>query len=76
MTAKVKEGASNLDFQTIDPPERKRTYVFENCCYELTNVSRLAVSERGTHRLEADGGLYIVPPTWLAIQIDDDKWDF
>lgn len=62
----------------IDPPERERTYVFpggERLTFSA--VKAVGVSERGTHRLElTDGRRVIVPPRWLAIELDVDGWSF
>ena len=41
----------------------------------LKNVTGLCVRPSGTHRLEtADGRKWIVPPGWLAIELDMDAW--
>lgn len=66
------------EFRKINPSERSRTYVFpggERLTYPW--VSAIAISERGTHRLElADGKKVIVRCGWLAIELDTDDWVF
>lgn len=62
----------------LDPPERSRTYVFarnERLTYK--DVVAVAVSERGTHRLELkDGSKILIPAGFLAIELDVDAWTF
>lgn len=65
------------EFVELIAPERKRTYVFAGAeKLTFTNVTKVAVSTRGTHRLECDEGRVIVPPTWLCIILDMDDWTF
>lgn len=66
-----------LGFQTIDPPEVSRMYLFEGGNrLDYHNVWALAVRESGNHRLMCDEGLVIVGGGWLAIVIDAQGWDF
>lgn len=60
----------------IAPAERSRVYSFPGGeQVRLENVTHLAVSPSGTHRLKTDGGhLHIVPTGWLHIEIDADDW--
>jgi hypothetical protein len=64
------------NFTELNPVERERVYVFpDGDVLSFKNVVRLAVSERGTHRLElADGTKVIIPPKWIAIELDVDAW--
>ena len=66
------------DFITLVAPERKRTYLFpNNQTIIFENISAVAVSKSGTHRLNmADGTKAIVPTGWLAILLDMDEWTF
>lgn len=63
-------------FTQFNPPERKRVYLFpEGERLEFKDVKALAVSKSGNHRLElVDGRRFIVPYTWLAIELDIDQW--
>jgi hypothetical protein len=65
-----------IEMTTLNPAERSRTYTFQNKeTITLTNVTHLAVSASGTHRLKtADGHLHIVPVGFLHIDIDADDW--
>lgn len=62
----------------LDKPERKRVYHFPNGeKLELTNVTHVLVRSSGAHRLmTADGRKWIVPPGWLAVELDMDDWTF
>lgn len=64
------------NFTTLNPPERKRVYRFaDGKLITYFDVMKLAVSERGTHRLELkDGRKVIVPAGFLAIELDVDNW--
>lgn len=67
---------SKPEFTSIDPPEKMRVYIFaggEKVSFE--NVTGLAVSKSGTHRLETvDGRKHIVPVGWLSITLEMDDW--
>ena len=77
MTDKAQTGQSQLTFIKLDPPERKRTYMFGGGNkITFTQVSAIAISSRGTHRLECAEGRVIVAPTWLSILLDMDHWTF
>jgi hypothetical protein len=66
-----------LEFKDIVNGEKCRTYIFSDGEFKIHNATRLAVSERGTHRVEsADGRKFIVQPKWLAIEIDCAEWSF
>jgi hypothetical protein len=60
----------------LDPPETRRTYHFLGGeRLELRDVVALCVRPSGTHRLEtADGRKWIVPPGWLAIELEVAAW--
>lgn len=64
------------EFTVLDPVERSRTYTFPNGGKTtICNVSRLAVSPSGTHRIETPAGTkHIVPSGWIHIEIDADEW--
>jgi hypothetical protein len=66
------------NFTPLMPPERKRTYHFPGGQQiALENVTAILVRPSGTHRLEtADGRRWIVPPGWLAIELEMDSWTF
>jgi hypothetical protein len=66
-----------LKFVRLDPPEKRRTYVFPGCRVGITDVVAVCVRPSGSHRLEtADGMKWIIQPGWLAIEIDTPKWTF
>lgn len=51
--------------------EKTRTYIFAEGESTFENVTHLAVSKRGTHRLRThDGKFHIVRCGWLAISLD------
>lgn len=60
----------------LNAPERKRTYHFPSGeRIELKDVTHLLIRPSGTHRLmTADGHKWIIPPGWLAIELDMDEW--
>lgn len=63
------------EFVELDPPEKKRTYHFPGRSITLKNVVALCVRPSGSHRLEtADGRKWIVPPSWLAIELEVEAW--
>jgi len=70
--------ASGIKWTELDPPERKRTYLFpggERVTFE--NVVRVEVRESGKHRVEtADGRKAFVCPGWLVMEIDTAEWTF
>jgi hypothetical protein len=63
-------------FTPIDPPERRRTYIFpegERLVYE--GVKAICVRQGGGHRLELeDGRKVVIGCGWLAIELDVDGW--
>lgn len=65
-----------MDMTELNPAERSRTYEFPNGeTVTLENVTHLAVSASGTHRIKTgDGMLHIVPVGWHHIVIDADDW--
>lgn len=66
-----------LGFKEINPPEKKRTYIYPEGSYSIVNVSKVAIRSTGTHRLETtDGKKIIVRPGWLAIELEMDAWTF
>lgn len=60
----------------IRPAEKTRVYTFpKGETVTLAEVTHLAVSASGTHRLKTgDGRLHIVPLGWLHIEIDAEDW--
>lgn len=61
----------------LNPPERSRTYVFPNGKYTINNVTAVGVRPSGTHRVEdANGRKYVIPPGWMAVELDVDDWTF
>lgn len=66
-----------MEFQKLNPPEKKRTYHFAGRSLELLNVTAVCVRPSGNHRVEtADGKKYIVSAGWLAIELEVEKWTF
>ncbi len=65
-------------FITLKDVENERTYFWPgNNSLTVKKVARIAVSERGTHRLEtADGEKLIVPPGWLYMKLKMAEWTF
>lgn len=76
LTLKEKIVADKPVFTKLDPPETLRIYHFPGGeTFRLDNVTALAVSASGTHRLETqDGKKWIVPTGWLAIELDMKDW--
>jgi hypothetical protein len=70
--------ATPPEFRRLKTSERRRTYIFPGGDrLEYKWVSAVAISERGTHRLElSDGAKVIVRPGWLAVELDTDDWEF
>jgi hypothetical protein len=66
------------EFRYLKTPERSRTYHFPgNDTVKVTGVNAIAISERGTHRLETlYGEKVVVRCGWLALNIDADDWEF
>jgi hypothetical protein len=64
------------NFQTVN--NRAREYFYpDGSSARFENVISVAVSERGTHRLNlADGDKIIVAPKWNYIRLDMDEWSF
>jgi hypothetical protein len=61
--------------KAVEVQEKFRTYTYPGGHKViLQNVTELIVSESGTHRLKADGGLYIQPVGWISIHIDAEGW--
>jgi len=69
---------SKKTWHTISPPERRRVYVYPTgatCIFH--GVTRVGISESGTHYLDlADGKKIIVAPGWRVIELDVDEWTF
>ena len=59
--------------------EKTRTYIYLGTdeYYTVYNVTHLAVSNSGGHRLTTgDGKLVYIAPKWIAIEIESDKgWE-
>lgn len=65
-----------LELTKLTPPERKRVYHFPGGDrIELVGVTHLTVRPSGNHRLAtSDGRKWIVPPGWLAVELDVDDF--
>ena len=65
-------------FVELSPTEVWREYTFPGGeKVKIFGVSKVAVSESGTHRLETVSGLkHIIPSGWLHIEIDVEDWTF
>lgn len=65
------------EMRRIDPPEKSRTYYFPSGKLTIENVVAVCVRPSGTHRVEtADGRKWIIPPTWIGIELDVTDWTF
>lgn len=67
-----------IELNALNPIEKTRTYNFAHGEHiVLENVTHLAVSKSGVHRLKTkDGKLHIVPPGWLHIELDTKTFTF
>ncbi len=67
-----------MDFVKINPPEKKRTYLFPGGNkVEVENVCAVCVRPSGNHRLETtDGRKLIVAAGWLSIELTMSAWTF
>lgn len=56
--------------------ERSRTYLFPGGeALRFEEVVRICIRPSGTHRLELASGIkLIVPPHWIAIEIEAQEW--
>ncbi len=65
------------EFTKLTTPEKARTYHFANGKVRVENIVAVCVRPSGGHRLEtADGGKWIMPPIWLAIELEVAEWTF
>ncbi len=66
------------EFIKLAAPCRKRIYIFPGGDkIEFKNVTEIAVSSSGNHRLNMeDGTKAIVCSGWIAILLDMDEWTF
>ncbi len=64
------------ELMPLNHVERSRTYHFpDGKTLTLKDVTHLLVRPSGTHRLMTkDGRKWIVPPGWLAVELDVDDW--
>jgi hypothetical protein len=61
----------------LTTPEKTRTYFYQDGTkVDFKNVTFVAVTKSGFHKLEADGGKYIVAPGWRYIALDVEAWTF
>lgn len=68
---------SEIKWTELNPPERRRTYHFQNESFTFENVVRIEVRESGKHRLEtANGRKAFVNTGWLCLEIEADGWTF
>ena len=66
-----------MNLVKLEPAEKSRTYYFKDHFVRLNNVTAVAVSDSGTHRIEtADGKKHIVPSGWYHIALDVESWTF
>jgi hypothetical protein len=66
-----------INWTILDPPERKRTYIFAGETLVFKNVTKIEVRDSGKHRIEtADGIKAFVAPGWLCLEVDADQWTF
>lgn len=58
--------------------EKSRTYHFsDGSSFTIVGVTFLCVRPSGNHRVQSkDGKKFIIPPTWIALEIEADAWDF
>ena len=65
-------------FVELSTPETLRVYRFpDGNSVELRDVTRIAVSDSGTHRLETqDGRKHIIPAGWNHIELETASWTF
>lgn len=63
---------------TLVHPEKTRVYTYPGGDrVELKEVTGVAVSASGNHRVEtADGHLHVVAPGWLHIEVEAEDWSF
>lgn len=61
----------------LTTPEKSRRYVYaDGTSKEFVNVTMVEPTKSGFHKLEADGGKYIVAPGWRYIVLDVAEWSF
>lgn len=55
--------------------EKQRIYHYlSGAKLVLNNVEGLYIRPSENHRVKADGRLWIVPPGWIALEIDETEW--
>lgn len=66
------------EFNLLKEPESWREYTFpDGKTVRIDDVSKIAVSDSGFHRLECgDGRKFIIPPGWRKIEIRVSEWTF
>lgn len=66
------------EWQDLNPAEKGRTYNYAGDeKLQYTDVTRIKVSESGTHYLEtASGQKVIVAPGWRSVDLDMEAWTF
>lgn len=66
------------EFKPVTNGERRRIYTYANgSTFTVENVSDVAISKSGNHRLNTkDGRKFIVMAGWIAIEVDADFWSF
>jgi hypothetical protein len=63
-----------MELNWQDVAEQTRIYHFGNGTIRIPGVVRFAVVN-STHRLEtSDGRKFIIPPGWMAIELDAENW--
>lgn len=67
-----------IEWITLKYIERSRTYYFENDRkLRINNVVAVCVRQSGTHRLKTkEGKFWVIPATWLGIEIDCNEFTF
>lgn len=67
---------SQIEFVTVN--EQTRTYNFsDGASVTIEGIVSINVSKSGTHRINTkDGKKHIIPPKWIHIEFNADKWSF
>lgn len=65
------------EMKVLAHKERSGTYHYaDGGISRFSNVSAVGVTKSGFHKLEANGGKYIVAPGWRYITLDMKDWTF
>jgi hypothetical protein len=59
----------------LTPSEARREYFYaDGTSITFSGVTALEVTKSGFHKLEADGGKFIVAPGWRYVALDVAAW--